>query len=61
MAKDKIHSKDNPKSGGLSVKRDADSEKIGFSNGDKTFRGVRKEALEKLGTTLNKLAKYDKK
>lgn len=65
MSKDKSH-KDrkqgvNPKSG-LYVKRDSKSGKFVERNGnEKSFKGVRKEALDKLSSTLNKLAKYDKK
>lgn len=50
----------NPKTG-LWVKRDAQSGKLGSTKGNgRPFKGVRKEALNKLGSTLNKLAKYDK-
>lgn len=46
---------------GLRVKRDASTGKIidRKQNGEK-FKGIRKEALEKLSPTLNRLAKYDK-
>ena len=51
----------NPKSG-LHVKKDSKSFKFVEKNGhEKSFKGVRKEALDKLSGTLNKLAKYDKK
>ena len=64
MSKNKSHNENShPGStkGGLSVKRDADSGKyIDRKDDKKHFKGVRKEALEKLGSTLNKLAKYDK-
>ena len=51
----------NPKSG-LYVKRDSKSGKfLERSGNEKSFKGVRKEALDKLSSTLNKLAKYDKK
>ncbi len=42
---------------GLWVKRDSST---GTFVGTKSFKGVRKEALEKLSPTLNKLTKYDK-
>ncbi len=46
---------------GLRVKKDASTGKFidGKKNGTK-FKGIRKEALEKLSPTLNRLAKYDK-
>jgi len=65
MSKEKSH-KDrgdvvNPKSG-LYVKTDSKSGKFRERSGnEKSFKGVRKEALDKLSSTLNKLAKYDKK
>jgi hypothetical protein len=65
MIKNKSHSNEkkqavNPKTG-LWVKRDGGSGKSLTPKGDsRPFTGVRKEALDKLGSTLNKLAKYDK-
>ena len=50
----------NPKTG-LWVKRDAGSGKfVDHKRDEKSFKGVRKEALDKLSSTLNKLAKHDK-
>lgn len=46
---------------GLRVKKDASTDT--FSDKKQTgtkFKGIRKEALEKLSPTLNRLAKYDK-
>jgi hypothetical protein len=65
MSKEKSHEDRkhdvNPKSG-LYVKRDSKSGKfLERSGNEKSFKGVRKEALDKLSSTLNKLAKYDKK
>ena len=64
MSKNKSNNENNQSKnakGGLSVKRDADSGKyIDRKDDKKSFKGVRKEALDKLGSTLNKLAKYDK-
>ena len=64
MSKNKSHnetSHSGSNKGGLSVKRDADSGKYMDRKNDKIhFKGVRKEALDKLSSTLNKLAKYDK-
>jgi hypothetical protein len=65
MSKDKSGKEEkagvNPKSG-LHVKRDSKSGKFVERNGnEESFKGVRKEALDKLTSTLNKLAKYDKK
>ena len=64
MSKDKSNAANNQSrdnKGGLSVKRAADSGKfIDRKEDKKPFKGVRKEALDKLGSTLNKLAKYDK-
>ncbi len=46
---------------GLRVKRDASTGKfIDRKENGKKFKGIRKEALEKLSPTLNRLAKYDK-
>ena len=65
MSKHKSHNGEknqavNPKTG-LWVKKDAGSGKLVDRNGDgKPFKGVRKEALDKLSFTLNKLARYDK-
>ena len=64
MSKNKSHNENNQSrdtKGGLSVKRDAGSGKyIDRKDDKKPFKGVSKEALDKLGSTLNKLAKYDK-
>ncbi len=50
----------NPKTG-LWVKRDSDTGLFMDVKEDGTkFKGVRKEGLKKMATTLNKLAKYDK-
>jgi hypothetical protein len=66
MSKNKSHTNGHKKvidpKEGLWVKRDADSGKFcDPKEAPKPFKGVRKEALDKLGSTLNKLAKYDKK
>ena len=51
----------NPKSG-LHVKSDSKTGKFRKRSGnEKSFEGVRKEALDKLSLTLNRLAKFDKK
>jgi len=66
MSKDKSHVANgkhgvNPNNG-LHVKRDSESGKfVELKGKEKPFKGVRKEALDKLSSTLNKLAKYDKK
>ncbi len=50
----------NPKTG-LWVKKDSSTGKFtGTKENGTKFKGVRKEALEKLSPTLNRLAKYDK-
>lgn len=46
---------------GLWVRKNNDSNKpITSKEQRNNFKGIRKEALEKLGSALNKLAKYDK-
>lgn len=45
---------------GLWVKRDATTGKFITQENGKKFKGISKEALEKLSPTLNRLAKYDK-
>ena len=50
----------NPKSG-LWVKRDSKTGLfIEVKESGGVFKGVRKESMAKMATTLNKLAKYDK-
>ena len=50
----------NPKSG-LWVKRDSQTGLfMDVKENGGVFKGVRKEGLNKMATTLNKLAKYDK-
>lgn len=45
---------------GLRVKKDSSTGKLIERKNDEKFKGIRKEALEKLSPTLNRLAKYDK-
>lgn len=50
----------DPKTG-LWVKRDSQTRLfIDVKENGKVFKGIRKEGLNKMATTLNKLAKYDK-
>lgn len=53
--------KRDSKKKGLWVKRDAFTGKfVAEKKNGKKFNGIRKEALEKLSPTLNRLAQYDK-
>ncbi len=45
---------------GLWVKKDFEEKLTHTKEKDTKFQGIRKEALEKLTPTLNRLAKYDK-